>query len=88
MSVTERIVMKDLYVPFEEGNDRREDLVNTIIEKNMKITALESKIALLKSEMKPLVEDRDDAIDDLTKGEKHSVRCKESIFWEIGRAHV
>jgi hypothetical protein len=85
MSITERLVNKELYVPFEDDDPERATLVNEIIENQTEIIRLESEIALLKAQMKPHTEDLDNALNGLTKGQKKFTACKESIFWDENR---
>jgi hypothetical protein len=88
MGVTERLVALDLPIPFEEGDVRREELVGQIIEANKVVTKFEAEIALIKSKMKPFVEERETALADLTRGIPKLVNCKETIYWEENRVET
>lgn len=86
--VTKRPVVKELCVPFDDGDERREELISIIINAKQDINVQEKKVKEQKEILKGFKDLLSVSIHELSSGRSTMVPCTQEIYWDDDKVIV
>lgn len=90
-NVTKREMQREIFIPFEQGDSKREELCDEIIslrkkqgEVELEIRKINDKLKEPKYQLKSIIADLEHAVQDLTKGRPEKIDCIEEKRFDDG----